>query len=418
MDPWDPKLDKKPYTGRRLARVTIPNPDVVDVNALITRIGSAKKLARSLGQDLLLNRRQIKNPSYFVLSRAKIALPKPKRGATRVERCVSEGERLVIAAVILHEALGEFEAFTGAAQEAGWVRNDEVRDYRRGARGALRTMVQNLLTRAWARLPLELRHATMQAFSSKPGAEALWRGICRGSLSVAYVARAFQGLRIMKRRKRSVAVLSKCTASATPPAEAVCQSAKQEACRTVIEGCAPLDSTVSPKLKAEKPVKAKKKYWHVYAPTDKQDRWGKIDLVARGRVRGVGEVVLCINVKTGADHYLTVLHDPSDTEDVPLQRDQLDAFLEGVETFRMEHPQIARGKVKLFPVVIQTGGAVSGVTHMATNTKAIRELVKAMLRTFAKELKAKRKRERDEREIDEPGLSTRRQKRTPIAPKT
>lgn len=412
MDPWDPQLDKRPYTGRRLARVTIPNPDVVDADAFTARIRGTRELAKRLGQDLFLDRRQVRNPCHFVLSRAEAVLPKAKRGAPQAEQSVAEGERLVTAAVILHQALIEFEALTSAAQEAGWVRGVEIRDYRRMTRGALRTMVQNLLMQAWARLPVELRRATMQMFFAEPVTEALWRTVCRGSLSVAYIARALQGIRITKRSRRSATVSVRCAADSAPHAGTLCQPSIQELYPSTGGVCAPA-TNLEPKQRLSRKI-----YWRVYAPTDKQDRWGKIDLIARGRVRGVGEVVLCINVKTGADHYLAVLDNPSEVDDVPLQRDQLEAFLEGVETFGKEHPRIARGKIKLFPAIIQTGGAVSGVTQMATNTKAIRKLVRTMLRTLAKELKAKRKKERDLREIDEPGLGTRQPRRTPIVPKT
>jgi len=352
VDPWKTRAQNSAYKKRRIPRTTLALPHRVQKETFRKQIQEARSFGQRMGHRLFLTW-NVNNPAEFILNQ-EVAEQRPDPLPKR------RGKRLSLAAVALHEGLLRFEKDVSRVwSSSDWMMKTILKERQRVTRGTLRTVAQGLLFQAWARVPWEMRHMVFQAFNDPETntVDDSWRKACRGSLSVAFVAGAFQSIR----------VTSRSTAKHLQPR------------------------------------------WQVYWPTDEEDRTGKIDLIAVGRLAGLGRIVLCIQVKTGEEPFLEVLlQDPADTRgDLPSQERLRDALWEGVEDFKDNHPEMDKPGVTIYPAIIQTGGAITGVTNVEENTRFLRPLIETMLDTFQEELRDQQRRTKMYRDIDAPGIPIR-----------
>lgn len=366
MDPWKQGWQEGRYTRRRVPRVTLPTSKRTQRATFARQIAKAKALGQQMGHRLFLtwetDNPAAGHPANFILT------PRETRG--REERNASDplpkrkGKRFALAAITLHQALARFEADVNTAWErTDWRTRKFFQTRRDFLREEIRPLIQTLLFQSWAQLSMKMRDMVLGAFSDHELMDEDWRKACRGSLSAAFVARGFQEIKTTSLSKK-----------------------------------APL------------------KRYEVYQTTSEEDALWKIDLVAVGRIKGLGKVIFCIQVKTGSRPYLEAfLQDPSETRtgETSPERTQLqDALWEGTEDFKAKYDV----KERCYPAIIQTGQVPPGVglTEIGSNARILRHKIQKLLEKVELDLKRSREAERKLREIDEPGIPLRRRR----SPKT
>lgn len=366
MDPWKQGSKEGRYTSRRVPRVTLPTSKRTQRALFAKQIEKAKALGLLMGHRLFLTWEtddpSVAHPANFILTPREVHERKERNARDPLPR--RKGKRFALAAITLHQALARFETDVDVAwRKTDWRTKAFFQTRRDFLRRELQPLIQTLLFQSWAQISLKMRDMVLEAFSDHEPMDKDWRNACRGSLSAAFVARALQGIKTTSLSKRA-------------------------------------------------PVKR----WEVYQTTSKEDAHWKIDLVAVGRIQGLGKVVLCIQVKTGARPYLEAfLQDPSETRtgETPPERAQLqDALWEGTEDFKAKY----KIKDRCYPVIIQTGQVPPGIglTEIGSNAKIIRHKIEKLLEKIEVDLKDSRRAEQKLREIDEAGIPLRRQR----SPKT
>ena len=421
MDPWDPSKLRGSYAQRRIPRVNLPDPEKDEeapVKPFEARVVRAREAGRSLGEKLLYTRSD--DPVSVVLSNqeSEQVLSDLESRNMSVER----GKRFGLAAIVLHQALLEFQSrLTVALAKAGRWQKENLKRRAWRIRTRLQTMTQAVLTQAWAGVPRDVRQRIFLAFrNERDEIDRQWSQVCRGSLSATFVTRAFHGIPITSRSSQKVRyfrprkLCESLVRTGEPP-----PSRETNSCSTVKAHCITAghddkryQSCKVGSTDAKHTPKPKK--WEVYAATTEEDLMS-IDLIAVGRIAGLGRVGFCIQVKTGHEPWLEVMtQDPADTRVYNDDREKMrDRLWEATEQFKALYAtqiQIrrrninAKPPVKFFAAIIQTGSAVDGVTKIASNTKHVRALIVTMLAAFAEDLHMRRKRERDFRETDKPGI--------------
>lgn len=360
MDPWKQGAEAGRYTRRRVPRVTLPTSKRTQRAVFAKQIAKAKELGKRMGRRFFLtwesDNPAAGYPANFLLTpREADASGKVRDEPDPLPK--KKGKRFALAAIALYQALAKFEDDIDQVwKKSDWRIKTFFRARREFVRRELRTLIQTLLFQSWPQISMRMRDMVIEAFENHPAMHENWQKICRGSLSVAFVARGFHGIETTSRSLRP--------------------STDQ---------------------------------WRVYQSTNEEDNRGKIDLIAVGRMRGLGKVVLCIQVKTGHRPYLeALLQDPSETRggEAISDREQLkDALWEGTEDFKEKHEITGR----CYPVIIQTGQAPPdvGVTEIGTNAKALRPKIRRLLKKVENDLRTMEKAKRDLREIDKPGIPLR-----------
>ncbi len=360
IDLWETEAQKSGFQSRPIPRASLPESGKrVQKKVFATQVRAAKTLGTRMGHLLFLtwerDDARAGNPADFILTPFRTGAD-GRRMTAPDPLPTRRGKRFALAAIALYQGIIQFRLdIQRSWKGSDYVMREFLRGRYRAIEGALQTTIQGLLLQSWLRLPWSLRHMLFAAFRGEDESiSSDWSRTCRGSLSAAFVTRGFQDILTTSQSR----------------------SAPRE------------------------------RYWHLYWATDREDRVGKIDLIAVGRIRGLGRITLCIQIKTGNDPYLEILlQDPSDipTGDGRLDRLREDLW-DGVEEFRRAHPDMKELRTNAYAAIIQTGASVAKITNIDRNSAHVRNLIEGMLTKFETDLKDRRRRERMYQEIDEPGL--------------